>query len=119
MNIRPEVLALIVALSAMAGATIPSLASVITTLITKRSEEKRHYRELVIGAAIENWKQFIALTPPGESIEPLEDFILHMMKFYDEILAKKLDPKTMEARLQELSNQSRDLYKFRTRQIKS
>jgi hypothetical protein len=109
-------IALIVALSALAGAVIPSVTSIITILIVKRSEDRRHYRELVISTAVEYWKQFIALTPPGETIEPLDDFILHMMKFYDEILTKTLDSKRLEAKLEELRSQSLRLYALRTRQ---
>ena len=116
MNIRPEVLALVVGLSAMAGAIIPSITSIVNTIITKRSEDRRHYRELVINAAIEYWKQFIATAQPGETTEPLEDFMLHMMKFYDEVLTKKLSPEQLEEKLEELKEQSLRLYQLRTRQ---
>ena len=118
MDISTETLAIIAVLGPALGAGIAGGSSLITTLINKRSEERKHYRELVMNAAIANWKQFVDLTPPGETIEPLEDFIVHMMRFYDLVLSKKLDKKTLEKRLQEISDQSLGLYEFRTRQVR-
>lgn len=117
MNISPQMLAFIGALSVLAGAIVASLTSLFTTLITKRSEERRHYRELVINAAIENWKQVIALTPPEQTIEPLDDYIIHMMKLYDEVLAKKLAPEQLVTKLNELKQQSFKLHRLRTQHV--
>src|SRR5437870_2919651 len=107
---------MLVLIAGIVGAFIGAGSSIVTTLIAKRFEERRHYRELVIQTAIEHWKQFVALTPPGETIEPLEDFILHMMKVYDLILSKKLSQTQTQERLNEITAQSLELYEFRTRQ---
>src|ERR1041385_3772969 len=53
MNLKPEELILI---GTLAGALIGSLSTLLVTWLNKRPEERRHYRELVVNAAIEHWK---------------------------------------------------------------
>jgi hypothetical protein len=89
---RPEIVAVI---GTIAGVSIGALSTLIITLINKRSEERKHYRELVVNAAIEHWKHSTELASRlGRKIYPLEVFIFQMIKFYEMILDKKID--TME-----------------------
>ena len=56
MMITQEQLALIVALSTLGGALVASVASILTTWINKRSEERKQLQMIAVNAAIENWK---------------------------------------------------------------
>jgi hypothetical protein len=45
------------AVGAFVAAIVISLSNVVVTLINKKAEERKHYRELIINAAIENYKE--------------------------------------------------------------
>lgn len=49
--------AIIGAISALIGALVGALSTVLVTWIGKRFDERKHYRELLINAAIENYKE--------------------------------------------------------------
>lgn len=106
MNISPTALALIVALSSLTGVVITSIFNLLNTRISKASEERRHQREIIIKAAIDNWKQAaeIALASPDpEKIYPLDAYIIHMIKFSELLVDKNLDSSKVTAKLAELN----------------
>jgi len=43
-------------LGVIAGGLITAVPTIITVWITKRSEDKRHFRDKVVSAAIEEWR---------------------------------------------------------------
>jgi hypothetical protein len=106
MNISPTALAVIVALSSLAGVFITSVFNLLNTRISKASEERRHQRETIVTAAIENWKQAttIALASPDpEKIYPLDAYIIHMIKFTELLVDQNVDPSQVTAKLAELN----------------
>jgi hypothetical protein len=108
MNITPNNLALIIALSTLSGAALASIVSLINNYITKRSEERKHQRELIINAALENRRQQLEINkvaPPGFTyVRSLDDYIIHMVALSDLLLNKKLDRNTIAKQIDELED---------------
>src|ERR1044072_4826536 len=86
---------------------IAASAALLGNLINKRSEERKHRQQLVITAAIESWKHFnemiVARDPRALSLLPIDDHIIHMMKFAELVLDQKVDASNIEQKLQELN----------------
>ena len=96
-NLAPEGAALL-------GVLFGSLGSGAVTWYTKRSEERRHFRELMVKSAIENWKQMTevgrAYAATGQTVElgPLDAYLIHAADLFNLVLDKKLDlNQTLEA----------------------
>lgn len=105
MNISPATLALLIASGTLAGVVITSLFNLINTRIAKKSEERKHQRELIINTALESRRQAIELarlSPSPQAILPLDDFIIHMVALSEIVLEKKMDKATLAARMNEL-----------------
>lgn len=83
--------------------------SVATSIITRRSEERRHVRELVIRTALEEWRESVAFAKfkkerePGcaISVSPLEAFIIPMRKIAAMIERKDLTPEDARKQVRE------------------
>jgi hypothetical protein len=101
MNYPPELLVLVGTLGASALAVVATLAA---TWITKRSEERKHLRELVMQAAIENWKRQMEIykeTKRAMRLVPLDVYIIQMLKLSDVLMSKDLTPENVIDRLRE------------------
>ncbi|HEX8130380.1 MAG TPA: hypothetical protein VF527_14860 [Pyrinomonadaceae bacterium] len=114
MEISPTTLAIIIALTAalssLAGVVITSVFNYMNTKITKRSEELRHQRELIINAAIENWKQQMEIyknTHRATRLVPLDAYIIHMLKFSEVILNGEITPANIEEKMKEVEDTTR------------
>lgn len=95
MNISPELAALI---GTIIGALIGSTSTLLVTWITKRSEERKHFRELIMTSALEHWKQQIDIglkSPFPTRVNPLYTFIIHMLKFSELAWGKDLSPENI------------------------
>ncbi len=100
---KPEVLAV---LGTLAGALIGSISTLFITWLNKKSEERRHLREITVNAAIESWKQHVSVAISKNvraQIMPLDVYIIHMMKFAEVILDKRIDSSNIEEKLAEVS----------------
>lgn len=88
----------------LSGVLIGGIVSIFITLINKRSEEQKHKREIIIKAAIESWKESVDLVKlKGGSVEPLDVFIIHLIKLSEVLLNnKKLDSKNIIKLLKEI-----------------
>lgn len=87
----PETLRTLITI--VAGAFIGSISTVLVTWINKRSEERKHYREIVIKTAVENYKVGVDIgkyTGHGAEQAPLGAYILHMMIFIDSLSFRKM-----------------------------
>ena len=77
-------------ISALVGTAIGAIAGIAGTIFStcfiQRSEERRHLRQIVMQAAIENWKQTTEhgkrLSEAGYNIthNPIDSYVIHMMK---------------------------------------
>lgn len=101
MEIKPTefawIIAMVTAVSTLTGVIISSTFSYFNARATRKSEESRHLKEIVINAAIESWKLQIEaykIHQQKTSIVPLDAYIIHMIKFADVILTEELQNQT-------------------------
>jgi len=89
----------------LGGAFITGIITYGINRTNKKSEERKHLREVIVNTAIENWKQdYDAAIKTGQGIKlaPLESYIIHMTKLSDilfdpdKITSKKLISKLKE-----------------------
>ena len=78
------------AIAAIGGSVITGFVAFWTARQIRKSEEKKHLRGLLFNAAIENWKTRMGIMKDlGGSVQPLDSFIIHMLKF-SELLEKDI-----------------------------
>ncbi len=121
MNISPTALALIVALSTLTGVIITSIFNLLTTRITNKSDERKHQRELIMNAAITNWKQaceYSKETKDPNIVVPLDDYIIHMVKLSELVMDEKLDASNIEQKLSEVNDFTNKLIEYRKQKYK-
>lgn len=101
--------------SALAGGGIVGAFNFITNLINKRSEERRHFQELMFNAAIENWKQSctFALNSGGPAnVAPLDSYIVHMIKLAEVLTSTPLNKDNIRGKLKEISDVAYEAEQF-------
>lgn len=97
----------------IAGGVITGAAMIITSYLTKKSEENKSTQALVFNAAIENWKFTYeyarSSVPKGKTImfPPLETFLIHMWKTREIMFDKGTTSENIECRLRELTQFSK------------
>lgn len=104
MNISPILFAVITAGSALLGVIVTSFFNLRTARLAKESEERRHHKEIVVKAAIENWKQTAELWRTSGvrvTLQPLDTFLIHMSSLADVIFDPTTNAANLERRLQE------------------
>jgi len=76
--------------------------------LTRRSEERRHIRQLVVQTAIENWR-FTSdaaekLAASGYPVDryPLDSFVLHMLKLSEVLDERRITPELVSKKLREV-----------------
>jgi len=111
MNISPTALTIILALTAafssLAGVLVTSIFNYLNTRITKQSEERRHLKEIVVHAAIENWKQQIEeykVHQQPMALAPLDIFVVHMLKLTEVLLNDQIDASNIEEKMKEVAD---------------
>ena len=99
-NMKTEIIILI---STLSGTFIGGLISIIMVLITKRAEDRRHLREVLLKTALENWKVSVKVAKEnvkaiGETlpIYPLDDYILHFHNLWELLTKKKVGRKEID-----------------------
>jgi len=120
MNIRPEILVLIGALVSFASAFIGAVSALGVTYLSKRSEERKHFRELIVNASLKNWEKdhdYLRQTVQGGYIDPLTDYILHTSKAVELILDEKTTPENLEAKLKDLGQIVKITRQYRIKQM--
>ncbi len=102
MPLTPEQTAII---GTLAGVLIASLFNLANNWMAKRSEERTKTRELVINAAIENWKvisdRLLTLSQQGSNVTfyPLDVFIVYMTRVIDTCLDPKISRENLLAKM--------------------
>ena len=94
----------------LGGAFIAGFFTAIAAFINKRSEEKRHFRELVVKTAAEHWKH-VAEISTASKMPPLTDYIVHTVKMCDLALNTKLTAENIKPKLDEISALMDVMYK--------
>jgi len=111
---------LLLVVGTLGGALIGSFSTIIITLITKNSEERKHFRGLVINTAFESWKSRVEMAKIQSShhnvqILPLDNYIVHMLKISELVFSKKINKENIENILKEADEISdiANNYKYR------
>ena len=90
-------------LAAAIGALSSGVTAVLILLITKRSEERRHLRELAVKAALENWQAVSnAAVQAGQPRMPLDVFLVHMFKLAEALSSRDLAADTLASKLRDV-----------------
>jgi len=87
-------------LSALLGAVIGSLASIISIILQGRFQSKRERRRLAIEAAIQDHKSAVDIatkTPGRRFIAPLSAFIYYHVKLIELIETDRLNDENLQA----------------------
>jgi hypothetical protein len=104
--------ALCTALGTILGVGITSVIQWHTSRLNRESEERKHYKEVVVKAAIETWRESVGIAKSiGGTIYPLESFIIALASAADVIF----DPTTDESNLAERLEKSGKLVEIAER----
>ena len=83
-------------IAAFIGGAAGVSGSIASSIISRRSEERRHLREVVLRTSLENWRENVALGKlrlergEGVAIYPLESYIIPMCKIVEMVERKGL-----------------------------
>jgi len=92
----------IAVIAALGGSFIAGFFATINSFISKRSEEKRHFRELVVKTAADHWNR-VAEISVATKMPPLSTYIIHTVQMCDLAFSKKLTAKNIGPKLEEMS----------------
>jgi hypothetical protein len=90
-------------IGAVVGTGMGGLITLLGQWLTRRSEERRHLRELVIRTAVEDWKYTSdALEKLNLPRHPVDSYILRIMKLVEILEARHLTPELVREKLREV-----------------
>ena len=90
-------------IAAVIGALSSGATAIIILLINKRSEERRHLRELAMKAALDNWLYVSkAAEEHGAQRLPLDVFVVHMLKLSEALTSTDLTADNLATKLREV-----------------
>ena len=100
--------------SAVIGGFVGAVTTLLATLLRQRSEERKHYRALLISTALESWKEDRAVAKlliqhrPRMDVKfhPLESYLVHMAGITDMIIDGKVNKSNVEELLEEVHSVS-------------
>lgn len=98
MNLSPAELAVF---GTLGGGFVAGLFSAIIAFINKRSEERRHLRELIVKTAADHWK-LVSEVAASNVMPPLSSYIVHTAMMCDLILNKKINAENIQTKLKEV-----------------
>ena len=115
-----DVTAWVPTISALAGGLLVGTINFAMRWQDRKAEEKRHSRELIFKAAVEEWKQSCALSieilkmNKGQKIEiePLVTYLVHLLKLSEVLLDSKLTKGNLSQKLAEVSEVMKEVKKF-------
>jgi hypothetical protein len=95
-------------IAAIVGAGVGGFVTLFGQWLVRRSEERRHLRQLVVQTAIENWR-FTSdaterLAASGYRVDryPLDSFVLHMLKLSEILNERRITPELVREKLREV-----------------
>jgi len=100
------------ATATLIGASVGALGGfggvLISTWLSRRSEERKHLRELAVSTAIKNWERMDLdaerLAKQGYRVlkSPIDVYIVHMVMLVDAITRSGMDEKKMEKEMERI-----------------
>jgi hypothetical protein len=90
-------------IAAVVGAGVGGFVTLLGQWLARRSEERRHLRQLVIKTAVENWRVTSdALEKRSFPLFPLDIYVLHMLKLSEILDKRQLTPELVREKLSEV-----------------
>jgi gas vesicle protein len=87
----------------LGGAIVGAIPGLVSSFLSRRTDEKKQLRELVIKAATESWKTH-AEHAGDRAMLPLEHYIIHTMKMCEFALSgANVTPDSLKTHLKEVS----------------
>jgi hypothetical protein len=79
------------------------LPGIVAAWIAHRSEERRHFREIAVSAAVKSWeRRFDLMKEQGGALTPLEHFTIHTVQMFKLAFDDDLSEDVLRTRLQEI-----------------
>lgn len=116
MEITKDIIIIFTGCITVISAIIGASASLISIYINNKFEERKFTKQLIINAAIEDWKLNSEKLNKKMAF-PLEDYIIYMSRLYDKILSKHLSDDEIIIKLKELDNFTLETIQFRYEQL--
>ena len=115
------VIALISAVSALVGGVVGAAVTLLATWLRNRSEERKHFRELLLSAALENWKEQVSIEKLKLEKRPtldvyfpsLDMYLFYMVKLAPALLDKDIKPSDVEKLLDEANEISEKVWEYK------
>jgi hypothetical protein len=104
--------------SALAGGALVGAINFAMRWQDRKAEGKRHLRELIFKAAIEEWKQHWAFAIESNKVgkkafmQPLLAYLVHQMKLSDVLLEAKITKENLSTKLAEVDEIMDEYKKF-------
>lgn len=113
------------AIAAIAGSFVTMLGNTIIQIYTKRSEERKHRRELILKLAIESYKENLELAKfmredqPGTPVHlmSLEQHLVRVHNLANLVLENRLNQAKLEKALSETYSLSDEITEIRQRYV--
>jgi len=106
-------------IAALGGGLVSGIILLINNWINKRSEERKHLNQMMLHAALENWKQACTfaletskISGRGAAVLPLETHIIYVMKLTDVLFNEKVTKENVIQKLKEVREVCDEVSKF-------
>ena len=76
MNITPEIVAVI---GTLGGTLVGAISTLLVTIIKNQSEERKHFKELIMKSASDNWK-YIFENSTSKTMLPYEHDVVTLTR---------------------------------------
>ncbi len=106
--------------TAFAGGALVGVINFAMRWQDRKSEEKRHLRELVYKSAVEEWKQHSMFaielmkmkTGKKIALEPLVTYLIHLLSLSEALIDGKITKENLSQKLTEVSEVMKEVKKF-------
>jgi len=95
-------------LTALAGGSLVGIFNFIKDWQNRKSEERRHFREVMLNTALEHWKQssqvWLEMGNRGKKVSllPIESNIIYLMKLSEVLMDNKITKDNILDKLKEV-----------------
>ena len=119
LQLTPTVLLVVGSLIAIVSAVITSLFNVWIQRQARLSDERKHHKEMIINAAVENWRQTVEISKNNanangvtEFIAPFDEYLLHMAIFSDVVFSVNLKKANITEMLNQVVDRTNEVSQF-------
>ena len=104
-------------IGAISGSVVTGLIALWMNRQNRKSEERKHLKELAFKTAVDNWKTRIDIAQKIDvkiRIQPLDSFIIHMMKLSELLVDQDITKESVGGKIKEIreiTNAMEETYK--------